>query len=195
MTNIEAQEHILRAKIQLQKSNAKLDWKSLLYRYITNAIPQDYTYSRPSKHSQACGFYMPSMKREEIEVVVAVDTSGSIGQAELTEFLAEMVGISKSFNNVKMTALMCDCEIHDVLEFNNGNIDEILNAKIKGGGGTAHEPIYKWLDENKPNCRLIVNFTDGDTSIPKEINYPTLWVICEGGNDDTVKDSGEVIKL
>jgi len=174
--------------------NPKLDWKSLLYRHITNAIPHDYTYSRPSKHSQACGFYMPSMKREEVEVVVAVDTSGSIGQGELTEFLSEMVGISKAFSNVKMTCLICDCKIHDVLEFNNGNIDDILNTKIKGGGGTGHEPIYEWLDENKPNCKLMINFTDGETSVGK-VNYPTLWVISEGGTDRVVKDKGEVIKL
>jgi predicted metal-dependent peptidase len=185
-------DKIIEIEVVDEKSEFQ-DIETETHNYITeNIIVHN---CRPSRHTQACGYYMPSLKREEVEVVVAVDTSGSIGQTELTEFLTEMVGIAKSFNNVKMTCLVCDAEIHDVLEFTNGSINEILNTKIKGGGGTAHEPIYEWLDENKPTARLIVNFTDGYTSVPKDINYQTLWVISTGGSDEVVKNTGDVIKL
>lgn len=151
---------------------------------------------KPSKHSQACGYYMPSLKREEVEVVVAVDTSGSIGQGELTEFLTEMVGIARAFNNVKMTCLVCDAQIHDVLEFTNGSIAEILNTKVKGGGGTSHKCIIDWLDENKPTTRLLVAFTDGYSDINEcPQNYNVLWVLNSGGCPSKDIKWGEVIKL
>ena len=53
--------------------NQKVNWKHLLYKYLTRTLPYDYTYSRPSKKSFSSGFYMPSILRESIEVVVSVE--------------------------------------------------------------------------------------------------------------------------
>jgi predicted metal-dependent peptidase len=75
------------------------------------------------------------------------------------------------------------------------NIDDITLNALKEGVEMDDVPIYEWLDENKPTCRLIINFTDGETDIPKDINFNTLWVISTGGTDRVVKDTGEVIKL
>lgn len=172
----------------------KVNWKQLLYRYITNTIPHDYTYSYPSKKSQATGFYMPSIKKEEIDVVVAIDTSGSIGQKELNDFMGEIVAIAKSFNNLKMTAIICDCEVKDVIEVTNGGVARLLETKIKGGGGTSHIPVYDWVAENKPTARLIVNFTDGFTTFPPVTPLQnTIWVI--SGGDGKNIPFGEVIKV
>ncbi|MGC9309976.1 MAG: DUF2201 family putative metallopeptidase, partial [Candidatus Nanoarchaeia archaeon] len=120
----------------------KVSWKEKLYKYITNEIMSDYTYNRPSKRSIATGFYMPSILKENIEIAVAIDTSGSISTKELSEFLGEVVNISKSFKEVKIFVLFCDAEVSDCLECSNGNIRKILDYEIKGGGGTSFVPVY-----------------------------------------------------
>lgn len=176
--------------------NDKINWKTLLYKYITNELPFDYTYNYPSKKSRATGIFMPSVKRESIDIVISVDTSESIWQEELSEFLGEIVGIAKSFNNINMTLIVCDCEIKDIYEVRNGNIDTILNLKIRGGGGTNHKLIYDYVAENMPNTRFIINFTDGYTSFNNIENNPrTIWVITKGGIDESKIPFGEVISL
>lgn len=175
--------------------NEKISWKNLLYKYITRELPYDYTYNYPSKRSITTGIFMPSVLRENINIVVAVDTSGSIEQAELSEFLGEIVNISKSFNNINMKLIVCDCEIKDVYEIKNGTIDTILNLKIKGGGGTSHIPVYEYVKSNLPNTKFIINFTDGYTTFPIDESIRTIWVLTKNGIDESNIPFGEVIKL
>jgi len=117
------------------------------------------------------------MKKEKIDVVVSIDVSGSISQKELTEFVTEIVGISKSFNNIKITCIICDCKIQDVLICDNGNIDTLLNMKIKGGGGTNHNPVYSYVQENIPTAKILVNFTDGYSVFPDSEEIKTIWIL------------------
>jgi len=175
--------------------NEKVDWKQLLYKYITRELPFDYTYSRPSKRSVSCGVYMPSILRESIEIVVSLDTSASISKQELTEFMTEIRGIAKSFNNLRMKIIICDSDIKEVYDVGNGHDDEISKIKITGGGGTSHKPIYDYLKENIPNTRLVINFTDGYTDYPAEEEIRTLWVLCANGCQESALNWGEVIKL
>lgn len=175
--------------------NEKVDWKQLLYKYITRTLPFDYTYSRPSKKSISCGVYMPSVLRESIEIVVSLDTSGSISKKELTEFLTEINGIAKSFNNLNMKLIVCDSEIKDVYTIGNGHDKEISKLKIRGGGGTSHIPVYDYVKAEIPNTRLLINFTDGWTDYPKYEEVKTLWVICKDGVREENMSWGEVIKL
>jgi len=175
--------------------NEKVDWKQLLYKYITRELPIDYSYSRPSKRSISCGVYMPSILRESIEMVVSLDTSGSISQKELTEFLSEIRGIVKSFNNLRMKLIVCDYDIHEVYDIGNGHDNEISKLKISGGGGTLHKPVYNYVKENLPNTRLLINFTDGYTDYPKDEEIKTLWVLCSNGCREENIKWGEVIKL
>lgn len=175
--------------------NEKISWKNLLYKYITRELPYDYTYNYPSKKSVSTGIYMPSVLRENINIVVAVDTSGSIGQSELSEFLSEIVNIAKSFSNISMKLIVCDCEIKDVYEVRNGSIETILNLKIRGGGGTSHIPVYDYVKENLPNTKFIINFTDGYTSFPESESIRTIWVLTKNGCNEEHIPFGEVIKL
>ena len=178
--------------------NDKVNWKHLLYRYITNTIPIDFTYSRPSKKSIATGFYMPSVKREEIEITAVVDTSGSIGQEELKEFVGEIIGIAKSFNNIKMRLICCDYEVQADYEVANGNIEKIRNLNFKGGGGTNYNVALKYIDQKYPNTKLVVYLGDGycDGKV-KEKDYPfhLIWILSKGGSDENIKGSGQVIRI
>lgn len=168
------------------------DIETETHNFIANGIVTHN--SRPSKKSISSGFYMPSILRESIEVVVSVDTSGSISREELSEFLGEIINIARSFNNIKIKLIVCDCEIKEVYDFSNGDIDEIMNLKFSGGGGTSHKPVYEYLAENLPSTKLIVNLTDGFTDFPDEETFKTIWVLTKNGCDESKIPFGEVIK-
>jgi predicted metal-dependent peptidase len=178
-----------------------IDWRGLLYRYITSQIPVDYTWARPSKKSYSLGYYLPAVERELIEIKCAVDTSGSIGQDELAEFISEISGIVKSFKNVNLTVIDCDAEVNGVHELKHASVGEIIEKvgkKLKGGGGTSHVPVFDWINKNAPNTKFVICFTDGCTLFPpkSEVKQPVLWVL--GGSWRTDKDKipyGEVIEL
>jgi len=175
--------------------NSKLNWRELLYKYITQEIPIDYTYNSPSKRSQAVGIYMPKVKKELVDITIAIDTSGSIGKGELTEFLSEIVGITKYFESLRLNVMFWDTEIKNHYVVSNGNIDDILNFKITGGGGTDFSSVYNYIRENVSNARLLIFFTDGYASFPKFEEIKTIWALCKNSCDIKEIPFGEVIKI
>ena len=175
--------------------NEKVNWRAILMKYITNEMIFDYDWGRPNKRSQAVGTYMPSFRKEKIDIIVSLDLSGSISQKELTDFVSEVVGISRAFSNIKITCILFDCEIKNVLVCENGNIDEILSTKIVGGGGTSHLCVYNYIKENMPQAKILINLTDAYTEFPKEETIKTIWAICKGGADDKEIPFGTIIRL
>ena len=167
----------------------KLNWKDLLHKYITQEIPYDYSWKKPSKKSITTGIYLPTSIKENLNVVCVVDLSGSIAQKELNEFMSEIINIAKSFNNINITVLTHDVEVQDVIEINNGNIDRLMNIKIHGFGGTSHLWLPKYLRENFPNTKLLICFTDGYSEFPEEEelrNIKTIWVVSKNGNPEQI---------
>jgi len=180
---------------------SKVDWRHKLYRFMTNQIMYDFTYSRPHKKSISTGVYMPSILREKIEIVVHIDTSGSIGQKELTEFVSEICSIARSFNNITMDLIFGDAELQGHYEVSNGNIDTIMNMKIKGGGGTSHSFVKTWLEENKPNCKCLISLTDGFSDIqsvypeiPENI-YKLIVMPVNSEKAEELEKYAEIVKL
>jgi len=175
----------------------KMNWKDILRKYIVSVIPHDFTYTYPSKKSYSTGFYMPRVVREYIDIIVAVDSSGSIRDEEYAEFLSEIFFLSKQFENLRMTVIVCDCQIQEIVEV-TGTFDP-YSIKGRGYGGTSSIPVYNWIKENKnDNIKLLVYFTDGWIDIPREEKrFHTLWIITSEGTDDTVKEmpNATVIKI
>lgn len=173
----------------------KVNWKHILNRYIVNSLPNDYTYMKRSKKSLATGIYMPSIKKENVDVVVHIDTSGSIDQNILTDFVSEIVGIARSFNNLTMTLIECDCEINQVMEIKNGNIDKIMKMEMKGGGGTSHKPLWNYVKEEIMDCKLLISLTDGysDIEIDDRPDYDVVFVLPKFNHNEPC--FGEKIEL
>lgn len=174
-----------------------IDWKGILYRYITNMIPYDFTWGNPSKKSFSLGVYLPNTVKEKLDVVVDIDTSGSIGEKELSEFLGEVIGIIKGFSNVDLTVIFNDTRVYGPHKFRNPTPETIIRIKPEGGGGTDHRPVFKFIDKKLPDTKLLICFTDGQTSYPDTPpSYPTIWVL--GGSwrcDEDRVPWGKVVSL
>jgi predicted metal-dependent peptidase len=128
-------------------------------------------------------------------VIVDLDTSGSISQKQLTEFLSEVVGILKQHNNVELTILSNDTEVYNPKTIQNPTLRDVAKYKCKGGGGTDHKPVFEWVNKNKPTAQVMICFTDGYSSFPKpsEVRINTIWVVSDG--DSKRIPFGEIIEL
>jgi len=170
----------------------KINWRTLLNRYIINQLPYDYSWASSSKKSIATGVYMPNTLKEKIDVVIGIDVSGSIGQKELTDFLSEIIGIAKAFQErIDMKLITHECDIVDEFEIKNGNIEKIKSLKIKGGGGTAHDKIFNHIQDKIRDCKCAIFLTDGYSDLNeiefKKYNFDKLFVISDGGDDSQLK--------
>jgi predicted metal-dependent peptidase len=175
-------------------SYPKMDWKSMLRKFIVREIPFNYNYSRPSKRSIACGIFMPSVVKESLEIGVAVDTSGSMSPDDLKLCVSEVLGIIKAYDNVKLTVLSCDAEVHTVAEVTCE--EDVASLKLEGGGGTDFRPVFEWIGDNKPAMKLLVFFTDGYGEFPKDApSTKVLWCVSKGGLPIEKIPFGESVEL
>jgi len=174
----------------------KIDWRTALRRFIVNEIPSDYSWCKPSKKSIACGYYLPDIVKEKVEIIIVIDTSGSVGQKELVDFLSEIIGMSKAYQDkIDMRLITCDCEIHEDLEVKNGNISKIKQLRGLGGGGTSFIRAIDYIKEKNYKPKCLVYLTDGYGDEIKKQNYDIIWVLSKNGSDELIKNKGKVIKL
>jgi predicted metal-dependent peptidase len=173
----------------------RINWKTKLYRFISNTLVKDYTYALPSKKSQSIGSYLPSSIKEDVEVVAAIDTSGSMGQDELNEINAQLIEMARTFSNLKLRIIECDATITFDKLLQNGVVEKLRKMEVRGGGGTSFLPVYTHIKQKYPTTKLLIFFTDGYGEYPDKEYIPTLWVITKGGMDIDRLPFGDKIKM
>lgn len=154
-----------------------LPWRVLLARYMNSISRDDYSYTRPSSRRGDPAIY-PSLRSSQMNVVVAVDVSGSIHQEELNEFIAEVDSL-KAQVRARVTLITCDSKItgdspwtYEAWEYCQ------LPEKVIGGGSTDFCPVFEWVDENDIRPDLLIYFTDAEGKFPEyESSYPTIWLV------------------
>ena len=108
------------------------------------------------------------------EIVIAVDTSGSIGRIELEQFAGEISAISEEAQPEAIHVVYCDAVVQSTQGF---TASEPIRLGPKGGGGTDFRPVFEWVEENDiaPMCLIYLTDLCCD-SFPQETEYPVLWV-------------------
>ena len=155
----------------------KLPWRVLLARFMTMTARDDYSYSRPSSRRGDPAVY-PSLRSHETNVVVVIDTSGSISAEEIQEFMSEIDAI-KSQVRARITLLTCDSELNYGCPWYFEPWDEFSpDVEIRGGGGTNFRPAFDWVAEQDRAPDLLMYFTDAEGLFPRtEPLYPVLWLV------------------
>lgn len=169
-----------------------LPWRNILRRFMTEKCNDDFSWKRGNRRFIAQGLYLPSRLSDAAmgEIVVVIDTSGSIGQKELTEFGSEIKGIVDETRPSKVRVIYCDSRIAHIDEFGP---DDDLQFAAHDGGGTDFRPPFAWLEENQIVPRALVYLTDGRGPFPEqEPDFPTLWCI---NNRDVTPPHGEHLIL
>jgi len=179
----------------------QIDWKSLLYNYISQQIPYNHSYNYPHKKSISCGCYMPNVLKEKIDVVIGIDVSGSVGQKELSDFLSEIIGIARAFQDrIDMRLITHETEVTNDYMVRNGNIEKIKKMKIEGGGGTSHIEPFDYVKDKARDTKCVIWLTDGYSDLNQidfnKYSFDNLFVINKDGTDEQIKDKKcRIIKL
>ena len=158
-----------------QARQSEHDWRAILRDFIAATNPSDYRWAPPNRRFVSSGLYLPSVGRSGVgEIVVVVDTSGSIGTIELEQFAGEINSIINEAQPESTRVIYCDAAVQAVEEF--GPSDPI-ELSPKGGGGTDFVPPFKWVEENGVRPKCLIYLTDLCChSFPGPPDYPVLWV-------------------
>lgn len=177
----------------------KINWREVLREFVKATCTNKDTSSwrRVNRRFLSTGVYMPSMIGEKVgHLVVAIDTSGSIGGPELAEFLSEVQGIAEEVSPEVVDLIYWDGAVAAHEKYEGGAVSNIVSStKPRGGGGTDPSCVSKYLKDEGivPECVIVL--TDG--YVPNwgsEWTAPTMWVI-SGGNTSAVSDNGKTIYL
>ncbi len=154
----------------------QLPWRMLLARYMKVAARDDYSFQRPSRREGEA--ILPSLSSNMIDVIVVLDTSGSIKDEELREFLSE-VDVLKSQLRARITLHACDDHLCENGPWTFEAWEALsLPRNLTGGGGTSFKPPFEWIDHAQLHPDLVVYFTDAEGDFPaREPNSPVIWLV------------------
>ena len=155
--------------------SSKYDWRDELRDAIDKYVKDDFTQMPPNKKFLSSGIYLPSSTSETFNLVIAIDSSGSIDEVQLAEFLDEINSLMLSIAKYKIDVLVCDYKIRSHKVFYSG---ESLDIEIEGGGTTDFRPVFEYIDKNLFDTKLLVYFTDLDGIYPDEMPlFEVKWVL------------------
>ena len=176
----------------------QVDWKEVLRDFITETCAgSDYaTYRRPNRRYIGMDIIMPSGVSEKVEeLVLAIDTSGSIGQSELSVFLSEVGSVCDTVTPSCVRILYWDTEVCREEKYEIHELANITKStKPSGGGGTMVECVPKYMAEHgiKPQATIIL--TDGYLGGSwGSWTCPTLWCILD--NEGTNSAVGKTVHV
>jgi predicted metal-dependent peptidase len=158
----------------------KLNWRELLRMQLESTIKSDYTWMRASRRGWHMDAIMPGMKQDPmIDIAVAIDASGSIGESMLKDFLSEIQGIMDSFPAYRIHVLTFDTDVYNPAQYDSDNLDTICDYEISGGGGTDFTCIFDYLKREEIEPKRLVVFTDGYPfgSWGDENYTDTVWIL------------------
>ena len=163
--------------------NPKTPWYILLERFMTSYVKADYSWRRPNRRHLASGFYLPSSDKvpQMGTVVIAVDTSGSIGP-ELPHFFGHVNSILSTCRPEKVYIMPCDAAVHGVIEITVDDLPitmEMVSKKgmAKGGGGTSFKPPFRKVEKLGIEPEVLIYLTDMYGDFPASApHYATIWL-------------------
>lgn len=169
----------------------KRNWKNAT-RQFTSAVRQTgYSFVRPDKRSFGGAITLPGFRRDDraLHIAMAIDTSGSIGDHDLTRYLGETLGILQSYPYFTADIFCFEGDVDKsthmrIQKARSGNaqklIEDYVKTRLRGGGGTVFQSVWDFMRKEKIRPKGLVFFTDGgacDTSWHREGSYcPTLFI-------------------
>ena len=166
-------EFVVKAALKPQ-----IRWQEVLAQFVTSCYGGSRRWLPPNRRHIGSGLYLQSSRKERLNAVVAVDTSGST-TADLPQFFTELNSLLNSFGEYELTVIQCDCTIQHVETFDDYNPFHAPEWETYGHGGTDFRPPFEYVAEHletAPSCFIYI--TDGCGPAPENPPpYPVLWLL------------------
>jgi predicted metal-dependent peptidase len=174
----------------------QVDWRREMQDFVSSTCKgkDEYTWRRFNRRMLPNDIFLPTVENETIgEIVVPIDTSGSIDQDQLNEFASELVSIAEAVRPEAIRILWWDTKVHGEQLFTD-NYEQIGSLlKPLGGGGTRVSSVSEYINKKKIKAECVVVFTDGylESDVKWDINSPTLWLVTQ--NKGWIPPAGKVV--
>lgn len=177
----------------------KVNWKEELKDFVSRVYDKAKIVL-PTRRSLWSNQALSGLKRYTSDtfndMVVAIDTSGSIGDEELDKFATEIGAIMQDFEIETIHIIWCDDHIAGVQTFEDYDF-QLHKMKAKGGGGTSFIPPFKWVNKNLieqgKDPAVMIYFTDSFGQAPNanmlqgDLEERLLWVIIGADSADNIQ--------
>jgi predicted metal-dependent peptidase len=145
-----------------QLTEPKMNWREILQQQIQSTIKNDFTFQRPNRKSWSTGAILPGQNFDEtIDIAVALDMSGSIGNAQAQDFLGEVKGIMDQYADYNIKVWCFDTKVYNEKDFTADGGEDLLDYEIMGGGGTDFMANWEYMKETGYVPKKFIMFTDG----------------------------------
>jgi predicted metal-dependent peptidase len=176
----------------------QVDWREVLREFVSSTCTgNDYsTWRRPNRRFMSSGVYLPSGITERVdELVIAIDTSGSIGTRALTKFLSEVKGVCDTVRPERVRLLYWDTQVCADESYEHHELEQLpTSTKPEGGGGTNVTCVPEYMADNQISAQAIIVLTDGDIFGGWGTwSKPLLWCIID--NKDAKPDCGKTVHI
>lgn len=150
------------ARMIKEITEPKMDWRQLLRQQIQSTIRSDYTFSRPNRKGWHTGVVLPGMNfAETIDICIALDMSGSIGNDQASDFLGEIKGIMDEYKDYQIKLWCFDTKVYNEQDFSADCGEDLTEYKLKGGGGTDFMCNWTYMKSHGIQPKKFIMFTDG----------------------------------
>ena len=150
------------ARMIKELTEPKMNWREILRQQIQSTIRNDYTFARPNRKGWHTGAVLPGMNFDEtIDIAIALDMSGSIGNEQAQDFLGEVKGIMDEYKDYNIKIWCFDTKVYNEDDFSGDDGRDLLDYEIMGGGGTDFMVNWEYMKENDIVPKKFVMFTDG----------------------------------
>lgn len=175
-----------------------VSFRDHLETFVRSSVPTRTTYRRISRKSSDVIF--PSLEGNHINLLVCIDTSGSMGESDIVRCMSEVVGLARDLDSWNIHVVSCDTRPYyaDELSSDTFEEDDIKSLKIKGGGGTILGPMLNSVEEVEyESIDAAIVMTDGylmDNDIEScyDGSFPVIVMVTESGNKDLVMKNDEI---
>jgi predicted metal-dependent peptidase len=181
-------------RLQAQRTSSSLSWPDMLREWLTKRSRNGWDAPFNNPIYQTTGLICAGRRtRNAGEVVLVIDTSGSIGQHTYDRFLSEAQAVLDDLKPDKLHLLSVSHVVADAVTLDVGGT---VPTKLKGGGGTKFKPAFDWVAKHTYDVDVMVYLTDGysdDLNDITDVEFPLLWL--STGERAHRFRAGEVIEI
>lgn len=160
----------------IEQVEPTVDWRRVL-RMFGNSSRQTRIRNTLRRPSKRYGSYPGIKVQRSHRIVAAVDTSGSISDADLGDFFGEIRGMWRQGSEV--TVVECDQIIQNTWTYRGGPPP----TTVGGRGGTSFDPVFEWVRNQRERLDGVIYLTDGQAARPTiDPGCPVLWVLTPDGS-------------